>query len=71
MYGSSTFAFVELALLDVYFVVQDTKQEHKICYEAIPHCYLLVFSKLCYKHTSFEIIHFTLSMVQLFVHGAK
>lgn len=65
------FRFCWTCSLDVYFVVQDTKKDHTICYEAIPHCYLLVFSKFCYKDTSFEIIHFTLSMVQLFVHGAK
>jgi hypothetical protein len=71
MYGFSNFTFVELALSDIYFVAQDAKQEHKICYETTPHYYLLAFSKFCYKHASLEIIHFTPSMVQLLVHGAK
>jgi hypothetical protein len=47
------------------------KQDHKICYETTPHYYLPAFYELCYKHASLEIIHFTPSMVQLLVHGAK
>jgi hypothetical protein len=54
MYGFFNFTFVELALSDIYFVAQDAKQEHKICYETTPHYYLLAFSKFCYKHASLE-----------------
>ncbi len=71
MYGSSICAFVELAFLNFYLVVQYVKQEHKFCCGATPHYYLPAFSKFCYKHTSLEIIHFASSMVQLSIHGPK
>jgi hypothetical protein len=61
MYGSSICAFVELTVLNIYLIVQDAKQEHKFCCGATPHYYLPTFSKLCYKHTSLEIINFSLS----------
>lgn len=71
MYGSSICAFVELVLLNDYFVIQDAKQDHNFCCGTTPHYYLLAFSKLCYKHANLEIIYFASSMVQLSIHGAK
>ncbi len=71
MYGSFICAFVKLVFLNFYLIVQDAKQEQKFCCGATPHYYLPTFSKLCYKHTSLEIINFASSIVQLSIHGAK
>jgi hypothetical protein len=71
MYPYPISTSVQLVQSTVYLVVQGVKQDGKIYCEATHHCYLLAFSKPCYKSASLETIYFAPSMVQLLVHGTK